>query len=339
MPNSEDFALVIGIDDYKALDGLDGAKNDAEAFVRWLRDPAGGDVPGENIKLFLSSSDPWAPTMEPIIEWLAELVEARSPGQDDYVGRRLYLFMAGHGIGPSVDEAGLLMSNTSAISVNYMPGSKYANLFRQAALFEDVVLFMDCCRDHDWDLPDANIPLRFKSDPAAAHKVNILYAFATGFGRKSRERAFGENGSGVGGVFTRALLDGLACKAATPDGRITSESLKRYVLRQVEALRVPGTDQRPDVRVNFDFVLREGCPPPRVQVTVELTEPERGFMVLDAGAGMKPVEDAPRGAGGNLRVLDLIPGHIYVFRVMDDGRILRETGIEVKDEGANHVRL
>ncbi len=339
MPNSEDFALVVGIDDYKALDGLDGAKNDAEAFVRWLRDPAGGDVPETNIKLFLSSSDPWAPTLEPITDWIAELVEARAPGQDDYVGRRLYLFMAGHGIGPGVDEAGLLMSTTSALSVKYLPGSKYANLIRQAALFEDVILFMDCCRDHDWDLPEANLTLRLKPDPAAAHRVKFLYAFATGFGRKSRERAFGEEGAGVGGVFTRALLDGLACKAAGQDGRITAESLKRYLEREVKALRLPGTDQEPDVRVGKNFLLRQGCPPPRVEVTVELTEPARGFVVVEGGPGMPPADAVPRDAGGGRYVLDLVPGRLYVFRVMDDGRMVRETGHQVTDEGENHVRL
>ena len=339
MPNTEDFALVVGINDYKSLDALDGAKNDAEAFVRWVRDPAGGDVPEENVELFLSSTDTWAPTTDAIVGWMEELLARYSPGLDQRIGRRLYLFMAGHGIGPGVDDAGLLVPSTSALSVKYLPGGKYANYFREAALFDEVLLFMDCCRDHDWQLPEAPVTLRAKPDPAAAHKVNILYAFATGFGRKSRERAFEEDGSAVGGIFTRALLDGLACKAATPDGRITSESLKRYVLRQVEKLRVPGTDQRPDVRVNYDFVLRQGCPPPRVEVTVELTDPPRGFMVLDAGAGMKPVHDAPRDAGANRRVLDLIPGHIYVFRVMEDGRILRETGHEVTDEGENHVRL
>lgn len=342
MANTQDYALVVGINDYRSLDALDGAKNDAEAFVRWLRDPGGGDLPEGNVKLFLSSPDPWAPGLEEIVDWLIELVETRSPGLDERIGRRLYLFLAGHGIGPGVDEAGLLVPTTSGVAVKYLAGSRYANFFRAAALFEEVLLFMDCCRDHDWELPGAYFPFKEKPDPAAAHKVRGLHAFATGFGRKSRERAFGEGDeeeARVGGVFTRALLEGLACRAATPDGRITAESLKRYVARRVEALRLPGTDQRPDVRVIDDFVLREGCPPPRVAVAVELTEPARGFTVRDAGAGMAPVEVAPRDAGGGRRVVDLLPGHIYVFRVMDGDRIVRETGIEVKDEGENHVRL
>lgn len=338
MPNTEDFALVVGINDYKALDALDGAKNDAEAFVRWLRDPAGGDLPEANVKVFLSTPSPWSPGLEEVVDWMVELVETRSPGLDERIGRRLYLFLAGHGIGPGVDEAGLLVPTTSTVAVKYIAGTRYANFFRAAALFQEVLLFMDCCRDHDWELPDAYFPFREKPDPAAAHDVRILYAFATGFGRKSRERTF-DGDAAVGGVFTRALLDGLACRAAAPDGRITAESLKRYVVRQVAALRVPGTDQRPDVRVNDDFVLRDGCPPPRVEVTVETSPPAPELVVLDAGAAMAPVPHPPRDLGAGRMAVDLVPGRIYVFRVVDGGRTVRETGYEVTDAGGNHVRL
>ena len=45
MPNTNDYALVVGVNDYRALDALDGAKNDALAFVGWLRDPAGRGWP------------------------------------------------------------------------------------------------------------------------------------------------------------------------------------------------------------------------------------------------------------------------------------------------------
>jgi hypothetical protein len=339
MANTEDFALVVGINDYKVLDSLDGAKHDAEEFVRWLRSPTGGDLPEENVKLFLSSPAPWAPGLEEIVDWMIELVEKRSPGLDERIGRRLYLFMAGHGIGPGVDEAGLLVPTTSAVAVKYLAGSRYANFFRAAALFEEVLLFMDCCRDHDWELPDAYFPFREKPDPAAAHQVKILYAFATGFGRKSRERPFGEGKANVGGVFTRALLDGLACKAAAPDGRITAEGLKRYVVRQVEALRVAGTDQRPDVRVNDDFVLREGCAPQQVQVTVELSQPALGFTVRDAGKRMALVEVVPRDLGAGRMAVELVPGRIYVFRVVDGNQTVSEDSLEVTETEGHHVRL
>jgi hypothetical protein len=339
MPNTEDFALVVGINDYRSLDALDGAKNDANAFLGWLRSPVGGDVPEENVGVFLSSPEPWAPGLEELVDWMIDLVARRSPGLDQRIGRRLYLFMAGHGIGPDVDEAGLLVPTTSAVAVKYLAGSRYANFFRAAALFDEVLLFMDCCRDHDWELPDAYFPFRARPDPAAAHRVKILYAFATGFGRKSRERVFDEADGSVGGVFTRALLDGLACKAAAPDGRITAESLKRYVVRQVEALRLPGTDQRPDVRVIDDFVLRQGCPPPRVTVVVELSRPDLGFTVQDAGNRMALVDIAPRQLDGGQIAVDLVPGRIYVFRVMEGGQQVAEDSLEVTEVGDHHVRL
>jgi hypothetical protein len=338
MPNPNDYALVVGINDYRALDPLDGAKKDADAFVKWLLDPLGGDVPEDNVKVFLSTKEPWSPGLEEIVDWMIELVEEKSPALDERIGRRMYLFMAGHGIGPGVEEAGLLTPTTSSLAVKYLAGSRYADFFRETALFEEVLLFMDCCRDHDWELPAAYFPLKRKPDAAAGHAVLTMYAFATGFGRKARERDFGD-GDGVSGVFTRALLDGLRCGGAEPDGRITAESLKRYVERRVRALRLPGTDQEPFVKVPKDFVLRQGCPPPAVEVTLDLTYPDRDFAVLDPAGGLATVPVAVRVLDDGRRAIDLQPGRIYIFQVLDGGVLLSQSALEVKDEGVNHVRL
>lgn len=336
MANSDDYALVIGINHYRSLDALDGAHRDAGQFAEWLKSPGGGDLPEENVGIFLSTPSPWSPGLEEIVDWIIALVEEKSPALDERIGRRLYLFMAGHGIGPGVEEAGLLTPTTSALAVKYVAGSRFADFFRSAALFEEVLLFMDCCRDHDWELPAPYMPLKSKVDPAAAHKVRTLYAYATGFGRKAREREIeGE----VGGIFTHALLEGLRCSGAGPDGRITATSLKRYIERRVSALRMPGTDQEPFVKAPDDFVLRQGCPPPQVRVTIELTEPAEPVAVLDAGAGLAAVPDELRDEGEGVRSIDLIPGRIYVIQVTTNGVIVRQAAIEVKDEGENHVRL
>lgn len=336
MANSQDFALVIGINHYRSLNPLEGAHRDARQFVDWLRSPEGGDLPEENVGIFLSSPSPWAPGLEEIVDWIVALVEERSPALDVRIGRRLYLFMAGHGIGPGVEEAGLLTPTTSALAVKYVAGSRFADFFRGAALFEEVLLFMDCCRDHDWELPEPWLPLKQRVDAAAAHKVRTLYAYATGFGRKARER---EIDGEVGGVFTHALIEGLRCAGADADGRITAGSLKRYIERRVAALRVAGTDQVPFVKAPDDFVLRQGCPPPRVRVTIELTDAAYPVVVLDAAAGLTEVAEPIRDEGADRRSIDLIPGRIYVVQVNTNGVMLRQTAIEVKDEGENHVRL
>ena len=336
MANSQDFALVIGINHYRSLNPLEGAHRDATRFAAWLNSPDGGDLPAENVGIFLSTPAPWAPGLEEIVDWIIALVEERSPALDERIGRRLYLFMAGHGIGPGVEEAGLLTPTTSALAVKYVAASRFADFFRSAALFEEVLLFMDCCRDHDWELPEPWLPLKLRVDAAAAHKVRTMYAYATGFGRKARER---EIDGEVGGVFTHALLEGLRCSGADADGRITATSLKRYIERRVTALRVAGTDQAPFVKAPDDFVLRQGCPPPRVRVTIELSDASHPVVVLDAADGLREVQAPLRDEGGDRRSIDLVPGRIYVVQVMAAGLMLRQTAIEVKDDGENHVHL
>ena len=45
MAATQDYGVVVGIDDYKnpPYGKLDGAKGDAEDFIKWLKSPAGGE--------------------------------------------------------------------------------------------------------------------------------------------------------------------------------------------------------------------------------------------------------------------------------------------------------
>lgn len=63
MPNSN-YAIVIGIDDYRIPQGsLRGAVNDAVRVWQWLIDPNGGNVPQERVLLFLSSQPSISPPL------------------------------------------------------------------------------------------------------------------------------------------------------------------------------------------------------------------------------------------------------------------------------------
>src|SRR5262245_19107202 len=145
-----DFALIVGIDKYgqaSTLKELNGAVRDAEAFRDWLIDSAG--VPKEHVKTMVSDAAGSIPKLLEIVDEVERLYK-RSQKGEEAIGRRLYIFLAGHGVGPGLDEAGLLSADTSDVT-KYFPGRRYANLFRAKALFKQVVLCMDCCRDEDAD--------------------------------------------------------------------------------------------------------------------------------------------------------------------------------------------
>ena len=82
-------AVVIGISDYQEplIPDLKYAHRDAEAFANWLRSPAGGSVPEENILLHTNE----AATNAEIIVSLDWLIEESKKGD------RAFIYFSGHG--------------------------------------------------------------------------------------------------------------------------------------------------------------------------------------------------------------------------------------------------
>lgn len=339
-PQPRDYAVVVGINRYgdgSFLNPLDGPKNDVRHFVDWLVSPDGGHVPAANVDPFLLTSDDngLKPKAGDIVEAIKNLL-ALAPA-DERIGRRLYIFLAGHGVGPDLDDAGLLTAEATEDVPTYVEGRRYANLFRGRAVFEEIVLVMDCCRDFDGELPDPVFPFKRKIDAGGANKVKYFYAYATGFGKSAREQAFGDE---VGGIFSHVLLAGLNGGAVDGDGRITGPSLERYVRRKLKALLPPGTEQPTDMRCDPDLVLGEGYAPATVSVEVTASVPHDRLVVL-YGDRFKPVENAAEDLGGGKYRIELPIGKTYVFQLVDAGNaLLRQNGRAVEDvEEVIHVEL
>src|SRR5262245_22156757 len=118
---NNDWALTVGIRFYPALGDLDGPENDATAFHAWVPSPAGGGVPAAQATLMLSSQfgPPFAspsqaaPTAVEIQRFFERLEDVATDndkkGNGAVVGRRLYLYFAGHGFAPTATEIALLM--------------------------------------------------------------------------------------------------------------------------------------------------------------------------------------------------------------------------------------
>lgn len=243
--NREDWAIVVGMQDYPdpAFGNLLAPENDARAFHQWLVSKTGGNLLKRNAKLILSSNykQPFknARSAKPAVEQIEqefEKLDAIAETNNDQglgrrVGRRLYLYFAGHGCAPSSPaskESLLLTANATSIYLGHnVPGKMYADLYVFSGYFEEVVLIMDCCRDILAAAPIRPPARKLTTHPNAIANGKIFVGYATKWSRRAREKPI--NGQWQG-VFTKALLDGLSGGASNPvDGRITADSLRNYL--------------------------------------------------------------------------------------------------------------
>lgn len=254
-----DRAVVVGITRYPSLTPLDGPENDAREFVKWLVDTAGGDVPADRITTILSShfAEPHRPTTDDIDRVFGEIIQHAFDNGGGKGGRRLYLFFAGHGFtNPSVSEdTALLMANAArGMTGFHIPGRAYANWFRTAALFKEVVLLMDCCRELRQSAPQRPVPFEPRPNPPQSH---IFIGYATDLSMAARERPSPATGE-VRGRFTEAVVAGLR-RAVDARGRVTARSLKAFVFNQLQTESdLTGETQEPIIEDLHDIVFREG---------------------------------------------------------------------------------
>jgi hypothetical protein len=270
-----DWAIVVGVQTYPGLSSLGGPKNDAENFCEWLLDGNGGAVDQANVQLivtppkkhFLSAKD--ARPTEEKVRLAAEAIQDQAnknllkTGQK-YVGRRLYLYFAGHGFSPRTDQTALLMANATKQHVGppyHWLGDYTANWFWQAGYFDEILLFMDCCREN-YDVPQVNIPWLPEMAADFKERVKRFYAFATGWTLLSRELP-DQNGT-VRGVFTRALVAGLRKEAVEANSnRVTTRSLQKYLTDSLPALKDSDF-------ITDDFVITTvGAAPPGFPVKIK----------------------------------------------------------------------
>jgi uncharacterized caspase-like protein len=294
---ANDRAIVVGVKDYPSLGNLDGPENDAKDFEQWLLDPQGGAVPAANIKRILSSdfavtanpldAEPTTIRLERAFDDLYEL----GNNNGAKAGRRLYIYLAGHGFAPSLEDAALLMANAArGKSGHHISGKTYANWFKQSAFFDEVVLFMDCCREHS---ARAGVrPTPYDALIAGA-PARHLYAFATEWSRASRERPIGAGGQ-VRGLFTTALLAGLRGGAPRDAaGQVTAETLADFVHSYLPQLTAQHGAERQDPEFSFYKVapiVFSTAPPVRFHLRVTLTGAAIGKVVELLDGSYDPVD-------------------------------------------------
>lgn len=241
----EDYAVLIGVSRYPLMGDLDGPANDVKEMVNWLTDPSGGGLLKDNVSVLVSDEpdeptgpnpDNARPNLEDVQNVFYPLVK-RVLERRGRIGRRLYLYMSGHGYLALGNVVAFLLADASpdnmgaAISV-----IEYANYFRDSGAFDEVILFADCDQIHEPAIPESRMPglKLFPEGETLRTTVSTFYAFATQPAQEALEDVFNQTGR-VHGLFTKALLEGLKGEAA-PAGSVTSETLKSYLEEQVSHL-------------------------------------------------------------------------------------------------------
>jgi hypothetical protein len=252
-----DYAVLVGISRYPALRDLSGPVNDALSVEHWLL--TRGGVPPGHIELIVTPNGAETmtrktarPLRDQVINALDAILETEN--ESGKAGRRLYLYLAGHGYAPQVNDAALLMANAGGRSFPAVPGAQFANWFRASAKFEEIVLIMDCCREEYGAIPPQPLPWPDDVSPDAG-SVRYFYAFATQPFLYAREKMLLPDGR-VRGIFTYALLT--AFESAAPDaaGRVTGAAVKDYVLNFMKSV-IETQYQEPEIPIDSakDIVL------------------------------------------------------------------------------------
>jgi len=286
----DDYAIIAGVNAYPGIFQLEGAENDALAFKKWV---LAQGVPNDRVKTILSSElnlpggiPKPAPgdlkaqaeailTAKPAEEQLLfefrslafqSETQAHDTGFGPRLGRRLYVFFAGHGLVPNWEEqiTALLAANATYAAPVHVAGRLYQRWFVEHGVFDEVLLFMDCCSTADKDYPLSPAVLRMSKNPVAVNNHRWFYATASGLALKTREKTTIRDGV-AHGVFTATLLDALTGKAGL---RVTNEALKKYLLDNMKNYldeddkEDPQIAQEPYVQTgngSFDIVVLPGA--------------------------------------------------------------------------------
>ncbi|SFM91534.1 caspase family protein [Rugamonas rubra] len=225
--NLNDFALVVGINDYPSFRSLTGAIRDATDFASWLKDQnTGGGLPDANCAVVLSTPDSGRPAHEQIDEALEGIFNAVAVEG----GRRFYFYFSGHGIATDQTKNHLCLAKWSEKwRKNALDVQDYLNTVAATGKFEEIIFLLDCCRVRVLGAGGLVCNLALPR-PNNAPDTRIFMANATEvFTAAFEAEVAGSAQSDNRGHFTQALIEGLQGAAAGPGGGVSAADLKNYL--------------------------------------------------------------------------------------------------------------
>jgi len=328
--NQLHFGVCLGIDRYPGFPGRDlgSARGDAGKFANWLLRAGGGGLPPDNVKVIEASpAEMWAqagdarPQLREFDRALAtfnrRLRDYLETNPDDPNDSRLYVYAAGHGIGPLHGECGVLMASADLDTLgDHAELSKYRSWYVRYGPFREVVVFADCCREILDVAVDANGP-PFPRDGESIG-ARTFTGYASRLGGTAWEPASVADRDRARGYFTAALIKGLEGGAIDPTyGVATSRTLGKFVSDTVTDLTVglePPQNAEAAYRGDAGHPIVFGSPTPAEAhvVTIHLPAGFSGDVELRSNAG-EPF-GTWRAADGPWRI-ELAPGHYEVAPV------------------------
>ena len=262
--SQKDFAVVIGIDyhDHPEMPELKGVRNDAKAFIAWLEQGhSEGNLDGKRIIRKLKSPA-WSDVKRAFDELLTQLEENS--------GRRLYMFVSGHGFGESINETSIYTSDHTRRGPVAFNLIKTADLLRFSGCFREVVVFIDCCRRMK-RFCAPGVP--FELEPGDRTSTHFYFS-ACSLGESAVEKKFGSVWRGDFALHVLKALNGEVDEALDRKGQVTAFTLKNHVTaHQSSADRHPEylpTDKDDLLRT---LVLAKGFQQQRRRLRIVLSDP------------------------------------------------------------------
>lgn len=329
--NTEDYAIVVGVSKYPGLGeeqdpssaDLKASHRDAEAVAAWLVDPNGGGLPENNVKKFLTddsleqnanNASPKAEEIRIAFRSFIDLANRnRNRGEGLKVGRRLYIYMSGHGFSPRMGQGALYTANAIPLDASHSYASGWIEWFADNHYFEEYVLWMDCCMDRN--LSTLLEPVFGRSASSGGAGKHFL-AFAACSSEKTVERPIAEANGEIHGVFTWALLSGLRGAASDSSGTVRSESLRNYLLDEMRRYLTPEDlnntliSKQPDVITLKDILFVTNPEPGLNKVDIKPPPGYNGGPVILWGGN--PLESNNIATGDSSISTDLSTGLYFV---------------------------
>ncbi len=232
-----DRAIVVGIARYprfgtdgQSANDLKGPVNDAVAMASWLVKEAQASVTlvtsngVGNAPFSVTELRPNPQDLQD--QFLAYISEANSKATRR-LGRRLYVYMAGHGFVPEPRNLSLITADAmSDVFVPNIQATSWIDWFAEQLYFDEFVLWMDCCATRTY-VYEGGKPLMKKVATRQDGRGKVFMGFAAGASRSAFEGEI-EPGGDVRGFFTDRLLRGLNGAAAHGDGKVRTSGLIAY---------------------------------------------------------------------------------------------------------------
>jgi len=350
---ASDWALVVGIAKYPNYgpnpgdpNDLRGPINDAVAVSDFLQNIYGV----QNVTLLTSAQNNGAnwkeeprPIKHDIEAWIKNiLVQSHKnvdAGKGPQVGRRLYIYLSGHGLAPEKSKRALVTADAlSTTFIDHYLATTAQEYLCNTRCFSEYVLLMDCCTQARVTLVPALLPFEIKQ-PLNPQPPQVV-ACAAKFPELAVELALGSQGE-FHGVFTYELLRGLRGAAANPStGGIRTKDLAGYLYRampiHIDKLPDPkGISREPDFLEDDDMefmapqpaaattklrritIVANGSPPPADGTPVNITD--------HAG---EPIAIVPVAAG---KLAQALPPGMYKLEWAGGKRIIEFTDEEAID--------